>query len=124
MIDTSTTVHVAHALRLDTAPTGSWSIAGVTQPKPRLRARGLLEVGMALSLFAFPATAVTDSWFDERRKRDTSTVVCLVRHPIGRPISRAEALKIVRGILLRAEQERRDLAEWEAARGLQWEERQ
>ena len=41
---------------------------------------------------------------------------------IGRPISRAEALQIARQILVCAEQERLQFAEWEAKRGIQWEE--
>ena len=40
---------------------------------------------------------------------------------IGRPISRVEALRIVRQILEQAERERIEMAEFEAARGIQWE---
>ena len=40
---------------------------------------------------------------------------------IGRFISRAEALRIAREILEQAERERLVIAEYEAARGIQWE---
>lgn len=38
----------------------------------------------------------------------------------GRPISRAEALRIAQQILERSENERLERAELEAARGIQW----
>lgn len=41
--------------------------------------------------------------------------------PAGRPVSRAEALRIVRGTLEQAERERLEAAEVEAARGTQWQ---
>lgn len=41
--------------------------------------------------------------------------------PIGKPVTRAEALQIATNILERAERERREYAVWEASRGIQWE---
>ena len=41
--------------------------------------------------------------------------------PIGRPISRKEAMRIARQVLEKAERERIELAEREAERGLDWE---
>jgi hypothetical protein len=43
---------------------------------------------------------------------------------IGKPISRAEALQIARQVLENAERERLEFAEWEAQRGLGWEEQE
>jgi len=40
---------------------------------------------------------------------------------LGRSITRAEALRIAREILEQAERERLIFAEYEAARGIQWE---
>jgi hypothetical protein len=44
-----------------------------------------------------------------------------MKRPVGRAISRAEALQGVREILERAERERMELADREAARGIQWD---
>lgn len=76
---------------------------------------------MVLAIAAPPATAIQDYWFLERRRRDASTVTWVLESVIGRKISRAEALQIARQILVCAEQERLQLAEWEAKRGIQWE---
>lgn len=78
--------------------------------------------GMVLAIAASPATTVPDFWFFDRRRRDSSTAAWVIEGVIGRPISRAEALRIAREILERAERERIELAQWEAMRGLQWEE--
>jgi hypothetical protein len=55
-----------------------------------------------------------DEIFDEYRQQLSMKV-------IGRFISRAEALRIARKILEQAERERLIFAEYEAARGIQWE---
>ena len=77
--------------------------------------------GMLLAIAASPATAVSDFWFFDRRRHDTSTVTWIVEGMIGLPISRTEALRIASQILERAERERTELADWEANRGIQWE---
>lgn len=56
----------------------------------------------------------TDEIFDEYRQQLSMKV-------ISRFISRAEALRIARKILEQAERERLIFAEYEAARGIQWE---
>jgi hypothetical protein len=43
---------------------------------------------------------------------------------IGRPISRAEALRISSQVLELAERERMEFAEWDAQPGIQWEEQE
>ena len=53
--------------------------------------------------------------------RDTSSVASILGGVIGRPITRKEALRIARQIIECAEQERIQLAEWEASRGMQWD---
>ncbi len=77
---------------------------------------------MVLVTVASPATAVPDYWFLDRRRLDASTIALVLDGVIGRPISRTEALQIARQIIESAEQERIQLAEWEAKRGIQWEE--
>jgi hypothetical protein len=77
--------------------------------------------GLFLAIAAPPATAVPDYWFFEKRRRDASSFAWILEEVIGRPISRAEALRIASQILERAERERLELAEWEAKRGIQWE---
>lgn len=57
-----------------------------------------------------------------RRRRDISTMAQALEGVVGRQISRARALQIARSILERAERERDEFAQWEAARGIQWEE--
>ncbi|MCX7347190.1 MAG: TIGR04255 family protein [Alphaproteobacteria bacterium] len=75
--------------------------------------------GVILAIATSPATAIPDLWWD-RRRRDEVTVTWIVQPAVGRPVSRSEALRIVRQILERAEQERLEAAEAEASRGLQW----
>jgi Lhr-like helicase len=57
------------------------------------------------------------------RRRDGATVACIIESVIGRRITRAEALKIARQIMERAEKERLQLAMWEGQRGIRWETR-
>lgn len=92
-------------------PATSWKI-GIIAP----------IAGLILAISASPATAVSDYWFFERRRRDTITASWVLEGLIGMPISRVEALQIARQIIERAERERLGLAEWEALRGIQWEE--
>jgi len=77
--------------------------------------------GLALTIMASPATAVPDIWSIERRRRDVTTVVCTVQTAVGRHITRQEALSIARRVLVDAEEQRRIIAEFEAARGINWE---
>ena len=83
------------------------------------RPRQVEEINLTIS--ASPATAL-DHWFWDRRGNDVSTATLAFGSVIGRPISRAEALRVARQIIECAEQERIQLAEWEAERGIQWEE--
>lgn len=71
---------------------------------------------------ASSATAALDYGFWDRRSLYASTIVSFLDGVIGRPISRTEALQIARQVIESAEQERIQLAEWEAKRGIQWEE--
>jgi hypothetical protein len=62
-----------------------------------------------------------DFWLMERRRRDCVVTISIYKEIIGRPISRTEALRIASQILADAERERSKYAEFEAARGIQWE---
>lgn len=107
---------------MDVSSSGAWSESFVKRPEtPWMVGRLVRVAGMLLAIAASPATAVPDYWFFERRRRDASTVVWILEGVIGRPISRAEALRIAGHILEQAERERTELAEWEAKRGIQWE---
>lgn len=111
----------------DVSATGLWSESFVQRsdhPQPLFLARlGQLGQVAALSLFlmASPATAMPDVWFFERRRKDIATTYWVVEGVVGKPISRAEALRIAQRVLERAERERLELAELEATRGIQWE---
>ncbi len=106
----------------DVSSSGAWSESFVKRPEtPWMIGRLVKVAGVLLAIAASPATAVPDYWFFERRRRDASTVAWILEGVIGRPISRAEALRIASQILERAERERMELAEWEAKRGIQWE---
>lgn len=111
----------------DVSATGLWSESFVQRsdhPQPLFLARlGQLGqvAGLVVFLIASPATVLPDVWFINRRRKDVATTFWAVEDVIGRPISRAEALHIAKRVLERAERERLELAELEAARGIQWE---
>ncbi|MBN1461884.1 MAG: hypothetical protein JXA57_20325 [Armatimonadetes bacterium] len=106
----------------DVSASGLWSETFVKRPKVNLRLGQLAPIaGIILSFAAPPATAIPDFWFWEKRKRDAAAVVSIVEGVFGRAISRAEAISIAQKIIDRAERERLRLAEWEAGRGIQWE---
>ncbi|MGI6139110.1 MAG: hypothetical protein ACOYI9_08750 [Candidatus Hydrogenedentales bacterium] len=66
-------------------------------------------------------TAITDPWVGERQRRDAAVTQTVYQEVLGRFISRTEALQIAREILEEAEQERLAFAEYEAARGIQYD---
>ncbi|HLA81462.1 MAG TPA: hypothetical protein VJP78_07590 [Thermoleophilia bacterium] len=106
----------------DVSASGAWSESYVKRPESFRKIGRLARIAvMVLAIAASPATAVPDYWFLERRRRDASTVAWVFEGVVGRPISRAEALRIARQILECAERERIQLVEWEAKRGIQWE---
>lgn len=80
--------------------------------------------GVGLMISLSPVTAIPDVWSDERRRRDTATLIKVFDMPIGRPISRRQALLLARQILHQAEQNRAIFAVSEAQRGIHWEEEQ
>lgn len=107
----------------DVSASGVWSKSYVKRPETLWKIGGPGQIaGVILAIAASPATAVPDYWFWERQRLDASTAVRFPGYVIGKPISRMEALRIARQILERAERERIELAEWEAKRGIQWEE--
>ena len=107
----------------DISASGVWTESFVERPDAPWKIGRLGQIaGAVLVITASPATATVDYWSWEGRRRDSSTVTWVLGAVIGRPISRAEALRISRQILERAERERIELAEWEAERGIQWEE--
>ncbi len=107
----------------DIASSDAWSKSHVKRPETRWNFYRLGQIaGIVLVTAASPATAAPDYWFWDRRRRDVSTISLAFDGVIGRPISRTEALQIARQIIENAEQERIQLAEWEAERGIQWDE--
>jgi len=106
----------------DVSASGAWSESfNRRQEIPWMRGWFVWPAGRVLAVAASPATAIRDYWFLERQRRDTSRVAGIFEGVIGRPISRAEALRVASHILEQAERERVELAEWEAQRGVQWE---
>jgi hypothetical protein len=85
-------------------------------------AAAIAKAGIILAIAISPATATPDIWFPEKSRRDTSTVAVFFEGVIGRRISFAEARRIAQKILEQAERKRIEFAEWEASRGIQWEE--
>ncbi len=77
--------------------------------------------GLIFLLTVSPVTAITDPWLVERQRRNSVVTMSIYQEVLGRFISRAEALRIAREILEQAERERLVIAEYEAARGIQWE---
>jgi len=65
-------------------------------------------------------TAVADPWSIEQRRQTQPTSFVLVQSVGRRRITRAEALRLAQEILARAERERLENADWEAARGASW----
>ncbi len=105
----------------DVSSSGVWSGSYAKRPETIWKIGRFGQVaGMVLAIAASPATAISDYWFWERQRRDVSTAAWVLEAVIGRAISRAEALRIARQILERAERERIEIAEWEARRGIQW----
>ena len=107
----------------DISSSGVWSKSYVKRPEPTWNFYRLGQIaGMVLAIAASPPTATSDYWLWDRRRRDASSVALVFEGVIGRAISRAEALRIARQIIECAERERIQLAEWQAKRGIQWEE--
>ena len=78
-----------------------------------------------IALFAFwaisPVTSIADPWLYDKRRRDAVVTMSVYQEVIGRIVSRSEALRLAQQILINAERERLAVAEFEAARGIQWE---
>jgi len=106
------------------APTsGPWRESHEKQSEKAFKLSHMSKVaGLALFLAVSPITAMPDLWLMERNRRDAVVTMSIYQEVIGRFISRSEALRVARQILVSAEQERLQLAEWEAKRGIQWEE--
>ena len=78
------------------------------------------NVGIATFFDLSPVTAIQDPWLIEKKRRDDVMTMSVYQEIIGRVVSRSEALKLARQILMDAERERLVVAEFEAARGIQW----
>ena len=106
----------------DTASTEAWNKNNVNRLEQGWHIPKLGQVaGVVLALITSPVTNVPETWFIEKKRRDTAITVRIIQEISGRRISRAEALRIVRQILERANRERIELAQWEARQGIQWE---
>ena len=123
MSDASTFEIAAKSSEIDATVTGSWGESFVQRMrKPRHAFR--IVAGLVCILAATPATTVADIWFIEKRRRESATSWQLWGEVVGRPVSRTEALRVARRALERAERRRMETAEFEAARGIQWEDEQ
>jgi len=119
---TYTVDHLYKSQIPDAPSTGFWHESHAEQPTKFLGLPHIAKVvGLAFSLAVSPVTAITDPWLVERRRRDAVVTMSIYQEVLGRFISRAEALRIAREILEQAERERLVFAEYEAARGIQWE---
>lgn len=106
----------------ETNSTDFWHHRHAQQPTKYFNLPHIAKVvGLTISLMVSPITAITDPWLVERRKRDAVLTISIYQEVLGRFISRSEALQIAREILEKAERERLVFAEYEAARGIQWE---
>ena len=112
---------------LDTGPTPetpatAYWYAGVERHPERAfnLSRMARVAGLAFSLAISSLTAIPDPWLLERKRRDATVTVSVYQQVVGRSVTRSEALRIARRILEQAEQERLAIAEFEAARGIQW----
>ncbi|HUS58806.1 MAG TPA: hypothetical protein VM141_09155 [Planctomycetota bacterium] len=113
MADASNVEVKAESPEFDAGATGAWSESFIQRPKRRFSfPREAFFI--ACLLHTSPATAVPDIWYSAKRIEDAATASSFLDGAIGRPISRAEALRIVDSILVRAERERAELAENEA----------
>jgi hypothetical protein len=77
--------------------------------------------GLSFFMAFSPLTAIRDPWLYDKSRRDNVVTVPVYQEVIGRFITRSEALRVADQILAQAEQERLAIAEFEAARGLRWE---
>lgn len=84
--------------------------------------RRMPALALAVALGVSPVTSRLDYRPADWQLRGSSTLEWSARPPRGRRVSRAEALRIVQAIGERAERERLEVADHEAARGIQWEE--
>ncbi|GBD96923.1 MAG TPA: hypothetical protein ENG83_13250 [Nitrospirae bacterium] len=82
------------------------------------------NIGIATFFALSPVTAIHDPWLHEKKRRDAVVTISVYQEVIGRIVSRSEALQLAHQILIDAERERLAVAEFEAARGIQWEERE
>lgn len=105
----------------ETPSTDFWRESHAQQPAKVIDLPHIAKVvGLVFSLTVSPVTAITDPWLVERRRRDAVVTMSIYQEILGRFVSRAEALRIAREILEQAEGERLLIAEYEAARGIQW----
>lgn len=95
-----------------------------TYPEQAEKTFGLHDIakaaGLAFFLAVSPVTAIADPWLMEKRRRDTGVTLSIYQDVVGRFITRSMALQIARHILEQAERERLAIADFEAARGVQW----
>jgi hypothetical protein len=110
---------------LDAGPTPQAPATGLWRESRPERIFGLFRAarvaGLALSFAISPLTTIPDPWLLERKRRDATVTVSIYQEAMGRLISRSEAIQIAREILEQAERERLVMAEFEAVRGVHWE---
>jgi hypothetical protein len=80
----------------------------------------LAAATVAIVFAVSPMTVLPDPWLYEKRQRTAVITSSIYEDIIGKLISRTEALRIVRKILEKAEEERIAIYAWEASREIQW----
>lgn len=102
--------------------TGAWEQSyGRPSETSWTMSRFAKSAGLLFYLITSSLTTMPDPWIIEKRRRDAVVTISIYKEIIGRPISRIEALRMARQILEQAERERLAFCEFEATRGIQWE---
>ena len=94
------------------------TVPGLTAPSRTLPQMACLAFRLAVSSL----TSGPDPWLDAQQQRSQLAVTSEFRTSPRHPITPLEARKIALAILRRAEVERAQVAQEEAARGINWEE--
>jgi hypothetical protein len=87
---------------------------------------GMLDLARATGRrvnISMPSTSYAmDPWFEDRRRQTSLSLVSMTGVPVRRKLSLKEARRMALHILHQAEEERLQIADYEAERGMIWEE--
>lgn len=79
-------------------------------------------IGRGVNISMPSTSSGIDPWFDDRRHQTSLAYISIVSTTFRRRISIKEAREIALQILRQAEEERLQIADYEAQRGMAWEE--